>query len=177
MDYSPSSSSVHEIFQARILECVAASFSRRSSQPGDRTDVSCIGRWILYHWATIANNVIFNFDNCFYYIIFYHQFPFLSILEARCKNCFFPLCNYLSVGHSSLQQQSEIAQGMAIEKTWTVFNFACWYSVKLLINICNLLIDFVKFSEDLNSCYCLTGRGLYEKNLYFFSKMIATRTQ
>ena len=33
--------SVHEIFQARILEWVAISFSRRSSQPRDRTWVSC----------------------------------------------------------------------------------------------------------------------------------------
>ena len=42
--------SVHEIFQARILEWVAISFSRRSSWPRDRTGiscVSCIGRWVF----------------------------------------------------------------------------------------------------------------------------------
>ena len=32
-----------------ILEWVAIPFSRGSSQPRDRTWVSCIGRWILYH--------------------------------------------------------------------------------------------------------------------------------
>ena len=51
----PSGSSVHGIFQARILGWVAISFSRGSSWPRDRTRVSCvccIGRWILYHWAT-----------------------------------------------------------------------------------------------------------------------------
>ena len=37
MDCSPPGSSVHEIFQARILEWVDISFSRRSSQPRDRT--------------------------------------------------------------------------------------------------------------------------------------------
>ena len=37
------------ILQARILEWVAISSSRGSSQPRDRTHVSCIGRWILYH--------------------------------------------------------------------------------------------------------------------------------
>ena len=42
MDCSLQGSSVHEIFQARILEWVAISFSRRSSQPGDQTRVSCI---------------------------------------------------------------------------------------------------------------------------------------
>ena len=33
---------VHGIFQARVLEWVAISFSRGSSQPRDRTWVSCI---------------------------------------------------------------------------------------------------------------------------------------
>ena len=33
---------VHGILQARILEWVAISFSRGSSQPRDRTQVSCI---------------------------------------------------------------------------------------------------------------------------------------
>ena len=46
------SSSVHGIFQARVLEWVAISFSRGSSQPRDQTQVSCSGRWILYHCAT-----------------------------------------------------------------------------------------------------------------------------
>ena len=41
MDCSPPGSSVHKIFQARILEWVATSFSRASSQPRDRTLVSC----------------------------------------------------------------------------------------------------------------------------------------
>ena len=33
----------------RILEWAAILLSRGSSQPGDRTQVSCIGRHILYH--------------------------------------------------------------------------------------------------------------------------------
>ena len=52
MDYSPPGSSVHRISHARILEWIAISFSRGSSQPRDRTWVSYIGRQILYHWAT-----------------------------------------------------------------------------------------------------------------------------
>ena len=41
-DYSLPGSSVHVIFQARVLEWVAIPFSRGSSQPGtqDRTQVS-----------------------------------------------------------------------------------------------------------------------------------------
>ena len=45
-------SSVHAIFQARILEWIATSFSRGSSQPRDQTQVSCIGRQSLYQLAT-----------------------------------------------------------------------------------------------------------------------------
>ena len=42
MDCSPLASSVHVIFQARILKWVAIPFSRGSSRPKDRTQVSCI---------------------------------------------------------------------------------------------------------------------------------------
>ena len=42
MDCSPPGSSVHRIFQERVLEWVAISFSRESSQPRDRTQVSHI---------------------------------------------------------------------------------------------------------------------------------------
>ena len=52
MDCSLPGSSVHGISQTRILEWIAISFPRVSSRPGDQTHVSCIGRWILYHWAT-----------------------------------------------------------------------------------------------------------------------------
>ena len=48
MGCSPPGSSVHRILQARISEWVAIPFSRRSSQPRDRTWVSCI-RQILHH--------------------------------------------------------------------------------------------------------------------------------
>ena len=41
MDCNLPDSSVHGIFQARVLEWIAISFSRGSSQPRDRTRVSC----------------------------------------------------------------------------------------------------------------------------------------
>ena len=51
MDCNPAVSSVQEIFQARILEQVAMSYSTGSSWPKDRTHiscVSCISRWIFF---------------------------------------------------------------------------------------------------------------------------------
>ena len=49
MDCSLPGSSVHEIFQARILEWVAISFSRGSSQSRDQTRVSRIVGRCFYH--------------------------------------------------------------------------------------------------------------------------------
>ena len=47
MDCSLPGSSVHGILQARILERVATSFSRGSSQLRDQTQVSCIAGWFF----------------------------------------------------------------------------------------------------------------------------------
>ena len=53
MDCSPPRSSIHGIFQARVLEWVAISFSRGSSWPRDWTRVSCtVGRCFTV-WATV----------------------------------------------------------------------------------------------------------------------------
>ena len=49
MDCNPQGFSVHRISQARILEWVAISFSRGSSQSRNQTHISCIGRRTLYH--------------------------------------------------------------------------------------------------------------------------------
>ena len=69
MDCSLPSSSIHGIFQARVLEWVAISFSRVSFRPRDQTEVSHIVSKMLYHlshqgnptgrrqvsWSTIPN--------------------------------------------------------------------------------------------------------------------------
>ena len=52
MDCSLSGSSVHGIFQARVLEWIAISFSRGSSGPRNWTWVSCIAGKRFTVWAT-----------------------------------------------------------------------------------------------------------------------------
>ena len=52
MDYSPPISSVHGIFQARILEWIAIPFSRGSSWPRVWTWVLCITGRVFIVWAT-----------------------------------------------------------------------------------------------------------------------------
>ena len=74
MDWSPPGSSVHGISQARILENTI-SFSRGSSRSKDGTHVCCIGKGILYHWATRETHnsiVLINIAS----EIFLHLFPY-----------------------------------------------------------------------------------------------------
>ena len=52
VEYSPPGCSVHGIFQARIVEWVAISFSRGSSQPRDWTQLSRIAGRCFNLWAT-----------------------------------------------------------------------------------------------------------------------------
>ena len=53
MVFSPPGSSVHGTFQARILEGVAISFTRASSQTRDRTRVSCTAGRFFTDWTTL----------------------------------------------------------------------------------------------------------------------------
>ena len=82
LDCSLPGSSIQGIFQARILEWVAISFSRRSSWPRDWTRVSCIVGIHLTVWATRGlDSLLFRrnhfcwsvlkFIDCFHYHIHY----------------------------------------------------------------------------------------------------------
>ena len=58
MDCSLPGSSVHGIFQARVLEWVTISFSRGSSQPRDWTLVSRVAGRCFTVWATVKEGPI-----------------------------------------------------------------------------------------------------------------------
>ena len=75
MDHSPPGSSVHGILQARILEWVAISFSGTSSQPRDRTWVSCIASRFFTIWAireaqtqSLIADCLFSFQRSSFYL-------------------------------------------------------------------------------------------------------------
>ena len=60
MSCSLTVSFIHGIFQARILELIALYFCKGSFQPRDWTPVSCIDRWVLYHWTTREAQIFIN---------------------------------------------------------------------------------------------------------------------
>ena len=84
MECSPPGSSVHGIFQARILEWVAIPLSRGSSQPRDQTQVSCIQ--ILYHLNQQGSPTDLptgNSPNPLRTHSISNEFPFVVLLTAR----------------------------------------------------------------------------------------------
>ena len=75
-DYSPAGSSAHGIFQARILEQVAISFSGGSSRLRAWTCGSCIGKQILYlcaagkgHISAILSSATMNWGGKYLFVL------------------------------------------------------------------------------------------------------------
>ena len=66
MGYSLPGSSVHGIFQATILEWIAISFSRRPSQPRNRTQVPCFTGSFFIVWIIREAYPIWYQLNCFH---------------------------------------------------------------------------------------------------------------
>ena len=75
MGCSSPGSSIHGIFQARILEWVAIAFSRGSSQPRDETWVSCTAGRFFTNWATreapYKSTILMKFQSTSYWAIFF----------------------------------------------------------------------------------------------------------
>ena len=69
MDGSLPGSAVHGIFQARILEWAAISFSRGSSQPRDRTQGCCIADRCFTIWALGKPRVQWNVSQIIYLLL------------------------------------------------------------------------------------------------------------
>ena len=91
VDCSPAGSSVHESLQARILEWVAISFSRGSSQPRDRTRSPALQADALSSEPNYLN--FFTFYICFISIKMY--------LKTKKLDSFGPIIEMkkLSFGH------------------------------------------------------------------------------
>ena len=109
MDCSPPGSSVHGMFQARILEWVAISHSRGSSWSRYRAHVSCgcIGGWILSRRAT---REVFLCIRRTILTVFLSLHSGVPILPLRNPEMTFPLCRLRTLGFCP---QSSLALLMA----------------------------------------------------------------
>ena len=97
MDCSPPASSVHGILQARILERVAISSSRGSSQPRNQTRVSCIAGRFFTVWATrkAPDNTYIVLKYCLIFI------PQNSLHQSR------ELINFYFISHQKFYEISK----------------------------------------------------------------------
>ena len=85
MDCSLSGSSVHGIFQARVLEWITISFSRGSSWPRNQTPVSCITGRRFTIWAKAFSKYllpIYSLLLCFLNSVIWKTFLKFSIFHA-----------------------------------------------------------------------------------------------
>ena len=76
MDWSLPGSSVHGIFQARVLEWVAISFSRGSSWTRDRTQIPCVIGRRFYHLSLQGSPVCIGTAPIYISIHSVQWFPF-----------------------------------------------------------------------------------------------------
>ena len=107
VDCSPPGSSVHGILQARILEWVAISFSRGSSQPSEWTQFSRIAGRCFNLWATREAP------------LFLLNYSF--IMAQMVKN----LPAMQETGIRSLGQEDPLEKGMATHSSILVWRIPC----------------------------------------------------
>ena len=93
-EYSPTGSSVHEILQARILEWVAISFSRGSSQPRSPTHASCSSS--IAGGCFTAEPLARPKVDVWYYICFRCTTKWLHIFKHCEMNCYDKLGYHVS---------------------------------------------------------------------------------
>ena len=106
MDCSLLGSSVYGIFQVRVLEWVAISFSRGSSQPRDWTWVPCIVGRCFTIWATReVRSLLMNycFDICSWYSTLRNNFLFeYYIYWIKSYFCMFKCWNLVKWNNYSI---------------------------------------------------------------------------
>ena len=120
------------ILQARILEWVAFSLSRESSQPRDWTQVSCIPGRFFTSWATRESLLFLNVDIYLpfrigfpvFHKFWYAMFPF-SVVP---RYFFFPLLN--SSWHTGC---SEVYCLISTHLLIFQFSFCYWFRFMLLL--------------------------------------------
>ena len=146
---SPTSSTVHRILQARILEWVAISSSRGSSWPMDQTCVSCIsyiGRQILYHCVT---NYICSFLYCFPLWFIPGHWMWFCVLYSRTLLSIHSMCNSLHL--LTLNSQSTSASPLSPLATYLTFSgtpkLFCLVAVSFYI--LTWMYEVSKFSHSL----------------------------
>ena len=152
MDCRLPGSSVHGLSQTRILEWVAISFSGGSFWPRDRTGVSYIGRWFLYHWAIRKAHTYYKLGHL-YFPTDSRQKSKASIVSWSCREYEFPSL------HKSLNQKGSSPLILSL-------SLLCTEWLRVLFISAVISLDYMSMkkllfqSPSLNHTYFLQPYGL-----------------
>ena len=142
MDSSLPGSSVHGTFQARILESVVLSFSRRSSWSRNQTGVSCIAGRFLSSAPPEKSTCLRAW--CFR-LILYIYCPTSGITSISKEPCF------LSLG------SVEVKCANCTCYCWIVFDFRLSQMIEgeqICVEICIYTLEFLKYSGNIIILFC-----------------------
>ena len=139
MDYNLPASSVHGSLQVRTLEWVTISLSRGSSQPRDRTRISCTGRRVLYHWATREPWLAWVFALLFPDWVTSEISPRAPVRQGRCRG-FKPLLPSLRKAIWGRQETTFFGFSIAFCHLWPF----SWYLPFFLIVSSNGVTNILK---------------------------------
>ena len=132
MDCSLSGSSVHGIFQARVLEWIAISFSRGSSWPRNRTRVSCIAGRRFTVWAKVFSKYLL---------------PIYSLLLCLLNSIIWKTFLKFSIFHAMFLSY--------LRKIWITQRSANFSLKDKLVNVSSFADHMVSVTTT-QFCYCIT---------------------
>ena len=154
MDCSLPGSSVHRIFQARVLEWGAISFSRGSSQPRDRTQVSCTAGRCFTIWAFLKNHCsCTNLDSTNSAWRFFYPYPcqHLLFLVFLMVDILIAVRWYLIMFLHSPDDFWDLFCGLACDLSWRKFHIQNWNISK---SVLILNIEVIPMFSPLNPTLC-----------------------
>ena len=139
MDCSLLGSSVHGSLQARILEWVAISFSRGSSQPRDRTWVSHVAGRHFTIWATREVPTQPHLSN---EVVFHRVVDGLSDMRGWCSihHISFQRMGEAGVLGRGCRQDTQAGWGLSLGclRRWELWSAGSWYRCVMERGACSL---------------------------------------
>ena len=145
MNYSPAGFSFHETLQARILEWVAISFSRGSSQPRHWTLGSCIADRFFTIWAT-------------------RKAPFSSVQSLSCVQLFMTSWVAGRQASLSINNSQSLLKFMSIELVMPSNHLILYLP---LLFLPSMFPSIRVFSNESVICIRWPKYEQYEKELYW----------
>ena len=148
MDCKLPGSSVHGIFQARMLEWVAISFSRGSSWSRDQTQVSCIVGTCFTIWVRREAWTLIEMESIYIYIYIYIcMYVYMCVHVCIYAYTHMYTCNTAMLFYMTANQQSTKDSLAKLLLFWIIYLFFAAWGLSLavvggyLISVASLVLE------------------------------------